>query len=212
IALLDDDDWFLPGKIQKQVKALDNLDSDIKICVCWYRMIEGDGSFIEKKYTFEKNPSLQILWNEVIFTTSTMMFSKKLWEKLDGFNETFRRRQDIEFLVRACAVGEAYIVNEILCERLMLRRNLLNDMNEEIINLDLLKTSTRYIYENSNPKLFNKTTDVFNEIIFRLWIKKNEPIKAVSYMLSCGRSIGCFKEAIIRTLKNKIHRLFKKAI
>ena len=204
IALLDDDDWFLPGKLSKQKELLDAIEDDYKTCVCWYRMIEEDGTYVEKRYEFGDCPTTEILWTRVIFTTSTFMFTKRLWVKIGGFDESLRRRNDIEFLARAGDAGTIEVVKEVLCERLMLRRNILKSITEEREHLNQIKNNMKEILLKYGPSYLRKTTDVFNEILFRILIKKKKPKEAILFAFETNRTLGCFKEVLARIIRNRI--------
>lgn len=112
IAFLDDDDIFLDGKLTKQVAFLDShSDYDAVYCLarrskygCSQRIIEGDGT-------------REILLLESNFFTPSLMFRREVLEKINGFDESFRRHQDYELLLRYFATGyKIGCVPEVLIE------------------------------------------------------------------------------------------------
>lgn len=112
IAFLDDDDIFLDGKLTKQVAYLDtNLEFDAVYCLakrgkygCSQRVIEGNGT-------------RDILMLESNFFTPSLMFRREALEKINGFDESFRRHQDYELLLRYFAAGyKIGCVPEVLIE------------------------------------------------------------------------------------------------
>jgi len=94
IAFLDDDDYFLPEKIEKQANFLDNNE-------------EFDGVYCGKKKKeriiipqYAGNLTLKYLKGEIPIGTSTLMIKREAVFALNGFDESFFRHQDIEFLLR----------------------------------------------------------------------------------------------------------------
>lgn len=99
IAFLDDDDEFVSTKIEKQVYLLNSLDNKWGGCycnvdfICRNKVVRTDyndvGSFAEK---------ILLLQNGV--GTSTLLLRKEVFCELGGFDVTFQRHQDWEFLIR----------------------------------------------------------------------------------------------------------------
>ena len=109
IAFLDDDDLFLERKIEKQVEFLDNnAEYDCVSCQVYSR-----GKVIKQK--INQNTLLQdILSLKVSPITSTLMFRKIALEKINGFNENYKRHQDLELMVRYLQNGKLAYIEEPL--------------------------------------------------------------------------------------------------
>lgn len=112
IAFLDDDDMFLQGKLTKQVAYLcEHPEFDAVYCharrgnhVASTTVIEGDGS-------------RDILLLQSNFFTPSLMFRRESLEAIHGFDESFRRHQDYELLLRFFAAGyKIGCVPEVLIE------------------------------------------------------------------------------------------------
>lgn len=112
IAFLDDDDLFLEGKLTKQVAYLEQHTEFAAVyCLarrskygCSQRVIEGDGS-------------RDILLLHSNFFTPSLMFRREALEAIHGFDETFRRHQDYELLLRYFDAGyKIGCVPEVLIE------------------------------------------------------------------------------------------------
>lgn len=112
IAFLDDDDLFLQGKLTKQVAYLcEHPEFDAVYCharrgnhVASTTVIEGDGS-------------RDILLLQSNFFTPSLMFRRESLEAIYGFDESFRRHQDYELLLRFFAAGyKIGCVPEVLIE------------------------------------------------------------------------------------------------
>lgn len=112
IAFLDDDDLFLANKLNKQVAYLDKT-SNVDAVYCFAqrkgktvstKIIEGDGT-------------RDILLLQSNLFTPSLMFRRKALETINGFDETFRRHQDYDLMLRFFNAGY-YIgcVQEVLIE------------------------------------------------------------------------------------------------
>ena len=101
IALLDDDDEFLPKKLERQVEILNKLDNSYGGVYCNYQQLLGD-KIISKYINIEEGNILEslLLCNNSICGGSTLLIRKTVLEELNGFDTSFLRHQDWELLVR----------------------------------------------------------------------------------------------------------------
>lgn len=98
IAFLDDDDEFLDKKIETQVMALEALDESWGGCYCNTNLI---GKNIVTLCN-EKSGNLaeDLLLCNVRFNTSSLLLRKEVCDNLKGFDVSFERHQDWEFMMR----------------------------------------------------------------------------------------------------------------
>lgn len=95
IGFLDDDDEYLPLKLEKQVKFLkENKEYNCVGCQI-YR-----NNKVRRQKIEEKNLLKDILSLKVAPITSTLLFRAKALKELNGFNESYKRHQDVEIMVR----------------------------------------------------------------------------------------------------------------
>ena len=112
IAFLDDDDIFLEGKLTKQVDYL-NTHPEYDAVYCLARR----GKYGAPQTVIEGDGTRNILLLESNFYTPSLMFRKEALETINGFDETFRRHQDYELLLRYFKAGfKIGCVPEILIE------------------------------------------------------------------------------------------------
>ncbi len=110
VTFLDDDDVYFKNKIEKQMAKI--LNTDAIICTCYYRKDGIDYTFKDKDdYTAD------ILMMRKAPQTSSFLLSKKAFKQVHGFDESYRRHQDYEFLIRVCQIGKVTLVPEVLYER-----------------------------------------------------------------------------------------------
>lgn len=113
IALLDDDDEWLPKKIEKQVNKLNNLSSDWGGVYCHY-YLKLPNEKIEKKINKEGNLMEDLLMLNLSVGSSILMFRKNCLINLGGFDESFQRHQDWELLIRFFKKYKLAVVKDIL--------------------------------------------------------------------------------------------------
>ncbi len=114
IALLDDDDTFLPEKIEKQVRTLEaKNDSRYTVCYTGIREFLSSGGVIDSITDYEGDVRLSVLKRKFFPKTSCLLFTKKAAMDINGFNEEYRRYQDVEFADRLSNGNYFAVVPEI---------------------------------------------------------------------------------------------------
>lgn len=101
IAFLDDDDIFLPEKLTKQKDFLDN-NPYFQACYCFALSSSGRP---KKTIPFEGDVSKPLLLGLSSMYTPSLFFRKKTILEIGGFNESFRRHQDYELLLKYFQAG-----------------------------------------------------------------------------------------------------------
>jgi glycosyltransferase involved in cell wall biosynthesis len=107
IALLDDDDYWLPTKIEKQIKFIEeNLLQDRDVLITTRALLQTKGNIrISANNTYLTGSVHENIYKcswkrvQVSLLTPTLLFSKDLALKVP-FNEDFEIREDIDFLIR----------------------------------------------------------------------------------------------------------------
>ena len=101
ITFLDDDDEYYPNKIRLQAEALENLPDEWAICYTGYDKIDQFGKKQVGQENSEGNVLIQALTKNLFLGSgSNFMVRRKVVEEINGFDENFKRNQDLEFLVR----------------------------------------------------------------------------------------------------------------
>lgn len=116
ITYLDDDDEISPRKIQAQVECLETLDDSWGACYTAYHTLMQNGT-IQKSCT---NQSGDIYLRALMRTFyvgsgSNVLLRKKVVDEIGGYDEDFKRNQDIEFMARAFENYKvAYVPEDLL--------------------------------------------------------------------------------------------------
>lgn len=110
IAFLDDDDFYLPDRLKKTVEQMDKNDDYGFAYTGVYVM--NNGKYC-KKYEGDLLKSM-LLQNSFLHTGSNLFFRMKDIKRINGFDETFLRHQDLEIMVRYLRNGKALFIDDIL--------------------------------------------------------------------------------------------------
>lgn len=116
VAFLDSDDKFLPEKISTQIEAFSEISSISNRTVCIFCDHLGISSQPDRK--FEEVKVENVLRRDVAVNSSALLVKCDVAKAIGGFDESFKRHQDLEFLVRLCKVGSVFHVHERLFERI----------------------------------------------------------------------------------------------
>jgi glycosyltransferase involved in cell wall biosynthesis len=114
ICFLDNDDEFYPEKLTAQFQSLER--TGLKMTVCRFDSFKNG----QKVRTSPKVPALEsylipFALGKINFASgSTLMISKSLLEKVDGYDESFRRKQDVELMIRLLEEEKLHVDDQIL--------------------------------------------------------------------------------------------------
>lgn len=115
ITFVDDDDEISPLKIQKQVECLESLDKSWGACYTAYHVLMENGSVQRSQNTKYGNVYLEALMRTFyVGSGSNLLLRKKVVDEIQGYDESFLRNQDIEFMVRVFENYKVAFVNEDL--------------------------------------------------------------------------------------------------
>ena len=94
VCFLDDDDWYMKSKVEKQLDFL-TKNKQYKAVYCgWNR----NGKTTIPKRT--GNLAFELLSGDSLIYTNTIMIWKDIAEKIDGWDARFKRNQEAVFLLR----------------------------------------------------------------------------------------------------------------
>lgn len=101
VAFLDDDDYFYPKKIANQVQRFENLSEEYGVCYSKYETRRNGKLMLTYRGHEEGNVLLYALMrNLFIAAGSNLLVKRHVVQEINGFDESFKRNQDLEFLVR----------------------------------------------------------------------------------------------------------------
>ncbi len=165
IMFLDDDDEFINDKIASQVARLESIDSNYGACYTNY-VRKKDNKIIvygaeKKEGTLLKEGLMRNLF---IHAGSNLMVRRNVVQDINGFDESFQRNQDVEFLTRILMNYKLAYVDEIglviHVHENKIGKEKFEDITEDYLNkfsdfINKLDDSDKYmIYKMINLQLF----------------------------------------------------------
>ena len=116
IAILDDDDEYLPSKIEKQVQLFLKSDPKVGVIYCWDKVWDDrTNSLIRER----KNKNRGNIYDKLLFgpgtgASSELMFKRKAIEKVGGWDDSIRFGADYQLTLNIAEFYEYDYVPEIL--------------------------------------------------------------------------------------------------
>ena len=113
IAFLDDDDEWLPDKIEQQMKVLQSDPSLDAVTTLW-TIYEGEN--VKRTcapYTAD-NLQFKVFLRDVTVFTSTVLIKREAINRFGGFDEKLIRHQDLQFLVDALKESKFEVIPQYL--------------------------------------------------------------------------------------------------
>lgn len=111
IGFLDDDDEWLPEKIERQMMVLQSDPSLDAVTVLW--KLYGQGKEIRKcvPYTAD-NLQFKVFLRSVVVFMPTILMKKELISKFGGFDGKLERHQDLQFIIDSLKYAKYAVLNE----------------------------------------------------------------------------------------------------
>lgn len=117
ISFLDDDDAYLPERLQRMCEKMDALDESWGACYTGYVKHQANGT---DQYSSEKVEgyifSQALMRSFYIGTGSNLFFRRNVIDDIGLFDESFKRNQDLEYLVRVLRKYKMAYVDSVLME------------------------------------------------------------------------------------------------
>jgi len=115
ITFVDDDDELANKKIEKQVECLENLDETWGCCYTAYELKKENGEHQRSSESRSGNCYVDALMRTMFMGSGSNLFLRKsVVDGINGYDESFVRNQDIEFLARVCEKYKIAFVDEVL--------------------------------------------------------------------------------------------------
>lgn len=186
IAFLDDDDTFLPGKLTKQVAYLkEHAEYQAVYCLAIRR-----GKPVAT-VPYKGDVSKELLMMRTSMFTPTLMFRRDSLEVIHGFDESYRRHQDYELLLRFFQSGSKIgCVEEILTEIGSNQgENILSADKSLQLKMNFLKTFEDYIiyYDKQNPGFCNYVYGKHFTALCLSYLKEKSWGKSIKWMCKAFR-------------------------
>ena len=170
ISFLDDDDIYFPKKIEKQIKALlelENNDSENKFgaVYCGYLGWNSNKNdltrYLEKDFTYE---IFTLDYIKHYIHTNTVLYKKEALLKINGFDESFKRHQDLELNLRFFKYFKMGFVKDVLVHLTPVETNI----NNQVKNISFYNLKFKYL-EKFRETISKFSTTQQTEIYLKNW-------------------------------------------
>lgn len=116
VTFLDDDDEFHPKRIERLVDVMEKSTPDQGVCYTRYTK-HTNKSLIKSGETISGYVYKEAISRSIyIGSGSNMFFKKTVIDHIGGFDEEFKRNQDLEYLTRSLKDYQLVFVNEDLLD------------------------------------------------------------------------------------------------
>lgn len=201
VAFLDDDDEWLPTKIEKQISFLKQRN-DLKGCSVLYNEYSSGNLVHSCPLYTEDNLFLKIFRREVAVFTSTIMLKRECLIEIGMFDNKLIRHQDIQMILRFTDRFKIGVVSEYLV-RLHIDSTINRPNADAIIRIkdDFFKSvNDLYCKCNKKDKQLIKSAHCY-EIMFAA-LKQKKILIAIKYFFKPGIRLS-FYQLLYKRIKDR---------
>ena len=199
IAFLDDDDEWMPNKIERELEMINEKMVDGISCLYG---IYKNGTLIRNCHPYNADDiHKKILSREVAVFTSTVMMRRKAVFNTNLFNVKLKRHQDLQFLLDFVYKNSFCVLNEYL-----VKINSDHEINKP--NTKGFINVKNNFFDNCKTHLMIYDKDEQGEIlsahyfeIILMAIKEYKIKYALKYLMKIGLNVGAYKKLLLRWKK-----------
>lgn len=194
IAFLDNDDFYLPRRLEE---CMEIVEKEPSISIVFTDVAIVKDREITKIVKVRNANVVDLLMDTNLFGTGSNIFiSRELFNELGGFDESFLRHQDIEFMVRGLEIGKAYCIPKVLIVKVHTGANSA-DYERYLETKKMFNCKFERIIDSLSDENKNKYYSKLYEDLFFVAIRgrKRSHINAVAKSLSKYRKLS-IKELI----------------
>lgn len=197
VAFLDDDDKWLPNKIEKQIQAMKDPTVGL-VCTAIVSLYDDSTSKDVFIPSAPYNASKEILLKNCIGSTTTVMVRSKILEQSGLFDEELGALQDYDLWIRICQIARTAVIKDPCVEY-----NNSTNNNQISQYTDKYEKAIMHI-QNKYEKLFASLSDDLQKkqkinymlILARKAIRNKAPKQARNYVKSAMK-YGKNKEVFV---------------
>lgn len=165
ISFLDDDDEFLPENLEKHMEVLSKTTGEYGLSYCGKRLIVPG---IKEQVIIppcEGDVLFEFLCGKVRIGSSFIVVKREVVELINGFDESFRRHQDWEFIARILDTYKIAKVNNIGINKYNIGRNQANKPEKFMENRLYYLNKIAYIINKFDEK---KQKSIYDSHYFQI--------------------------------------------
>lgn len=114
IAFLDDDDTWLPDKIEKQVRLLSSSAPQVGLVYCWFDVYRDKQRIGGRHPNLSGNVFDKMMLRQPLGNASTVVVRRSVLDVVGGFDEDLPRGNDGDFIRRVARHFHVDVVPEVL--------------------------------------------------------------------------------------------------
>ena len=115
VAFLDDDDEWLPEKLERQVGLLDAAPDDVVLVYCGREVISDATGRVAERIVHTGSPvGFVDLLRRTVFPTSVPLLRKAAVDAIGGFDETLPGSQDRDLWLRLARTSRFALLSDVL--------------------------------------------------------------------------------------------------
>lgn len=151
VAFLDDDDSWLPDKLERQMWKMQTSGADIVSCA-HYMLIDGCRPItiaLETRPSFCRNSYDWILCENFIGSTSYPLIRRSVLDQAGGFDPAMRSSQDYDLWIRILKIGRLSMVHRPLVNYHITKKAISRDNGKRLQGYDRILTKYKDDYRKS---------------------------------------------------------------
>jgi hypothetical protein len=204
LAFLDADDVWLPGKLSKQVAAIE-ADPEVTLVSCNSQMTSVTGAVLKEGHVNRPPVAGKDAWKTLLIynflPTPTILTRTKLVRELGGFDEALAVGEDLDLWIKLAIRGKVAVLPEILINYYDMNNSLMKRHGGQAGTI-VVPMLERHIHEQSSKLTRQEVRDMRGNRSFRmacdlffsgkytasmpLFLQSaacgNRPIKSLSYL------------------------------
>lgn len=160
VNFLDDDDELYPEKIERQIERFKVSDDEKLGMITCHLIDQRSGKEVTVRNKVRGDIYRELLARYAVSGTETMLFKKKVLQKVGVFDETLPANQEYDLLIRVCEKYSVDFIDEVLTKK----HRSVNQINT---NFEKKITGAKRLY-NKHRERFKRESKGF---FLKMWIK-----------------------------------------
>ena len=195
IALLDDDDYFMPNNLQDHYNIHISHEKDYGVSFCGMHLIRGK---IEEDIiaNFKGEVLIDFLMGRIRVGSSLVVIRRDVYEEFNGFDESFKRHQDWEFLTRIFTKYKLASTQNIGIVKINLNRNIANNPQKFEENRIYFLEKMSSIINSLPPKNVQEIYDMHYGSIAKEYFRSKQIGAMVKWCKKTSHPFGCIIDIV----------------
>jgi len=208
IGFLDDDDEWLPEKLEKQVKAIEGLGNNVGLIYCASLMVsKKTNCVLDRTDPLYRGYLYRVLLRRNIFPIMTALTKRKCFSRVGGFDEELPSCQDWDVWIRISKYYEFAFIPDTLARTFLHGEQISTDLSKKIRGREILVEKYREVLK-SYPAIL-----AFHlKRLGILWCLSGNRKKALNYFI---KSLGidasqkaCYAYILFSLLAPRLHNKY----